>query len=247
MKLLTDYHTHTIYSRLNHGKGTIRENVEEARRKGLREIWITDHGPGHLFFGVDRKKLGQMRDQVDQLNREYEDIEVYLGLEANIIGLDGSIDVKDEDLFYLDGLNLGFHTGVLVKDIKTFFHLFIINPLAKFIKPLRGLAREKNTQALIKAIEKNKIQLITHPSDKYDLDLEVLARACLKRETALEVNSSHGHLSVEDLRLIDDSQVMLAVGSDAHSPDRVGDLRSALDRIDQAGIDGTRIVNLKEI
>ena len=47
-----DYHTHTLYS---HGKGTIQQNVEAAQRKGLKEIAITDHGPGHILYGVKRK------------------------------------------------------------------------------------------------------------------------------------------------------------------------------------------------
>ena len=42
-KMTFDYHTHTIFS---HGKGTIADNVEAARSKGLKGIAITDHGPG---------------------------------------------------------------------------------------------------------------------------------------------------------------------------------------------------------
>ncbi len=53
MKLYGDYHTHTIYS---HGSGTIRDNVEEALRKGLKEIGICDHGPGHYLYGVKKEK-----------------------------------------------------------------------------------------------------------------------------------------------------------------------------------------------
>ena len=38
-----DYHTHTTYS---HGKGRVEDNVKAAIAAGLREIAITDHGPG---------------------------------------------------------------------------------------------------------------------------------------------------------------------------------------------------------
>lgn len=40
-KLVADYHTHTRYS---HGKGTILENVEAAKKKGLKRLplQITD-------------------------------------------------------------------------------------------------------------------------------------------------------------------------------------------------------------
>ena len=70
-----DYHTHTVYS---HGKGTIRDNVEEARRKGLSEIAISDHGPGHLTYGIKRSAIPKMREEIDRINSEYDDIKVYL-------------------------------------------------------------------------------------------------------------------------------------------------------------------------
>ena len=49
-----DLHTHTIFS---HGKGTIEQNVRAALDRGLTHIAITDHGPGHLFYGMKRKDV----------------------------------------------------------------------------------------------------------------------------------------------------------------------------------------------
>ena len=37
MKILADYHTHTIYS---HGKGTIEDNVKVAISKGIETLGI---------------------------------------------------------------------------------------------------------------------------------------------------------------------------------------------------------------
>ena len=50
-RMIWDIHTHTTYS---HGKGTIEENVNAALALGLEEIAITDHGPGHLTYGIDK-------------------------------------------------------------------------------------------------------------------------------------------------------------------------------------------------
>ena len=69
MRAFADCHTHTIYSRHHHGKGTIQENAEAALTMGLEELWITDHGPGHIFFGVKRNLLPEIRQEVDRLNR----------------------------------------------------------------------------------------------------------------------------------------------------------------------------------
>ena len=49
MALFGDYHTHSVYSRRKHGKGTIEENVQSAVKKGLRQIAITDHGVVQAF------------------------------------------------------------------------------------------------------------------------------------------------------------------------------------------------------
>ncbi len=53
-KLTFDYHTHTTYS---DGKGTMEESVKAAVERGLKALAITDHGPGHLFYGVKRDKF----------------------------------------------------------------------------------------------------------------------------------------------------------------------------------------------
>ena len=61
-RMVYDHHTHTIYS---HGKGTIEDNVKAAIAKGLESVAITDHGPGHLTYGIDRNKLPQMRAEIN--------------------------------------------------------------------------------------------------------------------------------------------------------------------------------------
>lgn len=114
MQIIGDYHTHTIYS---HGKGTIRDNVEVAINKGLKEVAICDHGPGHVIYGIKREQIFEMRKEIDQMNKEYgkHGIRVLLGLEANVMDYDGNIDVDDEMLQVLDMLLLGFHYGILPK------------------------------------------------------------------------------------------------------------------------------------
>lgn len=71
-----DLHTHTIYS---HGKGTIEDNVQAAIARGLSHIAITDHGPGHLFYGVKRRDIPRMRKEVDALNEKYPEIKIHQG------------------------------------------------------------------------------------------------------------------------------------------------------------------------
>ena len=87
MILTADYHTHTPYS---HGKNTVLENANAAKRLGLKEIAITDHGFNHLLFGLKRKRLDDLRHEIDEAER-LTGVKVLMGMESNLISLDGDI------------------------------------------------------------------------------------------------------------------------------------------------------------
>ena len=73
-----DYHTHTFYS---HGKGTPEEIVLAAISMGLDAVAISEHGPGHMFYGVRGEKLRALREDVDRLARRYAyKIQVLMGI-----------------------------------------------------------------------------------------------------------------------------------------------------------------------
>ena len=96
MLLYGDYHTHTTYSRHKHGKGSVLENASVAADKGLKEIAITEHGFNHWAFGLRRKNIPQLQEDI--LNaKEVTGVNVLFGIEANLISLDGDIDIKEMD------------------------------------------------------------------------------------------------------------------------------------------------------
>ena len=98
-KMIFDYHTHTTFS---HGKGSIEDNVKAAVAAGLSGIAITDHGPGHLTYGVKRSDFPVMRAEVDRLRNIYPQIDIYLGVEANVVAREPYLDVNTEELQYFD-------------------------------------------------------------------------------------------------------------------------------------------------
>ena len=108
-RLLYDLHTHTTYS---HGKGSIEDNVKAAVARGLKAVGISDHGPGHVTYGVKRKNIPVMRDEIERLKPLYPQIEILLGIEANIINPSGRLDVTKEEQKELDYLLAGYHYGV---------------------------------------------------------------------------------------------------------------------------------------
>ncbi|WDC83586.1 hypothetical protein PL321_13075 [Caloramator sp. mosi_1] len=129
-----------------------------------------------------------MRQEIDKLNEKYRDkIKIYLGVEANIISTEGDIDVTERELKLIDKLLVGFHNGAKPKSFKDFYILYIKNKMAKYNKILREECRRTNTEALIKAINKYKIDIITHPGAKVDIDTRELAKAAAKEELHLKL------------------------------------------------------------
>ncbi|SHH20124.1 putative hydrolase [Caloranaerobacter azorensis DSM 13643] len=243
MKIFADYHTHTKYS---HGKGTIRENVESARRKGLKEIAICDHGPSHMGFGVKIDKFKRMREEIDKLNEEYKDINILLGVESNIVSYNGEIGVDDKIIDMLDILLVGFHFGAKPKTIKDVYNLHIMNYIGKFIPSVAEKARYMNTMAVIKAINNYDIDIITHPGAKVDIDTRELAKAAAKRGTALEINASHGYLNIEYIKIAMKENVKFAINSDAHTPDDVGNVEKGIEMAIKAGLKADQIINVSD-
>ena len=65
-KVFADYHTHTYYS---HGKGSPRDNVLSAIKRGLDLVAVSEHGPGHLTYGVRGKMLARLNGELASLCR----------------------------------------------------------------------------------------------------------------------------------------------------------------------------------
>ena len=234
--LTFDYHTHTTFS---DGKGTIRDNVIAAREKGLKEIAISDHGPGQIEHGLYREEIPEMRRIVDELNKEFDDIKVYLGVEANIVHVDNYLDILPEEFSLFDFVHAGYHNSVpnaYSHDNWNAFH--------------RGWRSDKitmrNTEMTARAISENKVKILTHPGGGYHLDIVEIAKVCAEKGTWMEINNSSRNLSVEQIKQIKDIDVTFVISSDAHVPENIGDCRLAVMRAEKAGLDPERIINLKK-
>ncbi|WP_432667591.1 PHP domain-containing protein [Wukongibacter baidiensis] len=244
MKIFADYHTHTIYS--GDAKGTIEENVEAAKKKGLREIAITDHGPKHIGYGVKKKNIKKMRKEIDELNRINPDIEVKFGLEANIIGTDGKIDVDEEIKKELDILLAGFHFGSIPDKLIEGTKVQIYNVLSPLLPSIERKSRVINTKSVVEALSKYDIDILTHPGAKASIDTKEVARAAVKNDTALEINSSHGHLTVEYIKVAMKEGAKFVINSDAHRPEDIGNVEKGINRALQAGLNVDSIINTEE-
>ncbi len=239
--LEADYHTHTIYS---HGRGTIEDNVRVAIRRGLKRLAVTDHGFAQPLMGLTGEKFLQMRAIVDGLNRKYQgQIEVLLGVEANVVSMDGRIDVPDRYLDKLDILNLGLHRMVLSTSSSYLRRVEWGTSLSKIVRRLRHSVAQAGTEALCNALQRYPIDILTHPGYHFPVIMETLARAAVETGAVIEINSSHKLPTVDNLRVALDQGAWFAIGSDAHKPARVGDFAAGLALAAQAGVPAGRVIN----
>lgn len=243
MILTADYHTHTPYS---HGKNTVLENAMAGKMQNLKQIGITDHGFNHLLFGLKRKRLTDLRAEIDEAER-LTGVEVLMGMESNLISLSGKTDMKESDLYKFDLYLLGIHEVLRYDSFSDFYNIMWRNywPYKFGKKPLQKII-DNTTKAYINAIKNNPVDILTHINYKCCCDLKEVAKVCADYGTYIEINTKKRHVSPEELMIMADVGARFVIDSDAHSADRVGDTKIAqellsgcnfpLDRIDN--IDG---------
>ena len=208
LKITTDLHTHTVAS--GHAYSTVDEMAKGAFVKGLKLIAITDHGP-QMPGGPHIYHFGNLAVVPDKLYG----VRIIKGVEANILD-QGELDLDAEALNRLDFVSAGIHrlTGHSLGN------------------------KEDYTQATIKAMDNPYLDMITHPVQKeYPLDLERVAEAAAEKNVILELNASSyspkkDHTrgirsqSIKLLKLAKQYGFKIAVNSDAHFHDEIGEYSS---------------------
>lgn len=240
MRITGDYHTHTLYS---HGKGTVAQSVAAAAQLGLKTIAISEHGPGHVLFGVSKEKLKALKAEIVALRADYPDLHIKFGLEANIMSPEGDLDVDDELVGMLDFLMAGYHFGSTPKRFFRDSTWHLANVLVRYLPFLKGYCIEKNTQAAVKAIERFPLFALTHPGAKGPIDVAKVAQAAFRRGTLLEINAHHGHLTEAAIRIAKRNHVRFIINSDAHQPDHIGRVAPGVERAIKAGLTAEDVFN----
>jgi putative hydrolase len=221
--LKADLHIHSNHS--GHAYGSIYDIIEEARRKKMEMIAITDHGPSmagtsgpiHFYMG-NRKPV-------------YDDIQLLWGIEANLIDAHGTLDIPEGAESRLDLVILGIH------------------PFTQF----DDLGKLKNTNSLIKAIEKNPcINFMAHPMHYYvEYEFEPVWDAALSHNVFLELNLSYltrysRDNGAEFKTLVDyvkKNNTKLIVNTDSHFLHEIGDDSMLTKYRDKIGLEDSLILN----
>ena len=239
-----DIHTHTTYS---HGKGRIADNAAAAVSAGLERLGISDHGPGSFSYGIDLRRIPDMRRDIEACGAQFPELKIELGVEANIINPDGSLDISKEDQKLFDYMIAGYHYSYLGKAPIKGLAVVLGGWFSKGGTTSSQHARNYNTDFMVSAILANKIDIVSHPGDKLAFDIDPIARACEQTGTIMEINDRHHCLTVEGIKTAMKYDVRFILSSDAHRPEAVGRVENAWSRAVEAGLDPQRIVNYRRV
>jgi len=162
MNITCDCHCHTVAS--GHAYSTLGEYMTEAALRRLELVAITDHGP-RMPGGPHLWHFQNMR----VLPRFWGPVELWRGVEANVVDLEGALDLADTDLDALDLVVASFHTPFFPE----------------------STTRGQLTAAARRVLENPRVTILGHPDDdRLPLDHGELARVAADTGTWLEVNNS---------------------------------------------------------
>lgn len=226
--IIADLHTHSIAS--THAYSTIKEMAVSAREKNLKAIAITDHAktmpgsPGLWYFSNMQLSLP----------RDYQGVKLLVGIEANVIDFNGTIDVNSSDIPYLDWVVASIH------DIG--------------IKELEDSTVEKCTNLWMGVANNPLVNVIGHSGDpKWEYDYEKMIPIFGEKGKLVEINSHSFDVRPQNeanclkiAKLCKKHGVQIIVNSDAHSEYQIGDFSAALNLLKSIDFPEELIVNSSE-
>ena len=162
MKYLSDLHTHSIVS--GHAYTTLLENINYCAKKGIKVLGTSEHAPSmpgapHYWYFGNLKVVPRVINGVTILK----------GCEANILDIEGSLDMSDEASKNLDYMIASFHEPVF--------------------KPR---SREENTLAILNVMDKyDKVEILGHLGNpNYQLNYEAIIKKAKEKDIMIEINNS---------------------------------------------------------
>lgn len=224
----SDLQMHTTGS---DGHNTLEEMAEACRQRGYEYIGITDHSPAlRVARGLTAEEIRQQRQQIDELNKYYEDkginFRILAGLEADILS-GGQVDVPEEVFDLLDFVLGSVHQGF-------------------------SADTDKMTERIIQALQSGRVDILGHPTGRlllqreaYGIHLGEVIEAAGELGVAVEINANPHRLDLDDIhaRFAQDNDTLLAINTDAHAIAHLDFMRYGVATARRGWIEALAVIN----
>jgi len=224
-----DLHTHT---KETDGANTLEEMANEAVRIGHEYIATTNHTKSlYIAKGMNDDQFVRYFKQVDKLNEKLGGkLTILKGAELDILK-DGSLDLRDSTLEYMDCVVGAVHSSF-------------------------RLGKKEMTKRIVSALDTGLIHVLAHPTGReinerqaYEVDLDAVAEAAARNRVALEINSFPNRLDLNDTNIMRVSgyKVLFAIDTDAHRLSNLSFLRYGVGTARRGWLTKDRVLNAKSL
>lgn len=224
MYFIGDFHTHTLAS--THAYSTVSENAKWASEHGLKFMAMTDHG-----LAMEDSPHEWHFDNLNVVPDELFGVRIIKGVEANIVGDDGSLDVLDRWYNKLQWVNASIHY-----------------PL---VKPTN---KENHTKVYLNVLQNKHVDVLCHTdAAMYDYNFDAVAKECALQGKLMEVNvtrlerdrNAKGRYELI-LEACEKHGTSIVVSSDAHFYTAIGMFDLAKELLTKIGFPEKLIFNADE-
>lgn len=225
MNIIADTHTHTIIS--GDAFSTLYENIQMAKRHGVKYLCVTEH----VFPAVSNAPHPSYFKSMHALPDSWDGVGILRGVEANIMDYNGTLDMPADILAQLDWVIASMHTSTLTP----------------------GSVKE-HTAAWIAVAEDPFVDVIGHSDDhRFAFDIEEAVRAFARHKKIVEINEqSHvvrpnsEEMCSQILMACKKYSVPIVVASDAHFIDKVAVFQHSISILEMLGFPEELILNADE-
>lgn len=224
MNYLSDLHTHTIVS--GHAYTTLMENIDYCAKKGIKILGTSEHAPSmpgapHYWYFGNLKTVPRIINNVIILR----------GCEANILDIDGNIDLPEDGMKHLDYMISSFHEPVF--------------------KPK---TKKENTMAILNVMDKyEKVEILGHLGNpNYELDYDAIVKKAKEKNIMIEINNSSlsgssrvgSDVNCEKVALLcKEYGTKVILTSDAHFNTKIGDFNKGIELFEKINMPEELIMN----
>src|SRR5918996_952313 len=222
-----DLHCHTT---LSDGRNSLDEMAEQARRRGYAYLAVTDHSASHGFGNhVTAKQLAKRIEEIRAWNESApRGFRLLAGSEVNI-GMDGSLDYRDDLLAELDWVVGSVHTSFAISE-------------------------QAMTERVIAAMEHPLVDCIGHLTGRlllrrepYAVDMPRIAEAAARTGTMMEINGNPNRrdLNEHNAKLAAEAGVRIVCTTDAHGTETLANIRYSVATARRAWLSAVQIANTR--
>jgi DNA polymerase (family 10) len=217
-----------MHSRWSDGRYPIAQMAAACRARGYEYMAITDHsGSLTIANGLGPERVEAQWKEIAEVRAAAPGIVLLRSIEVDILP-DGSLDLPDDHLLELDCVLASVHVQ-------------------------QKMPRREMTERILRAVQHPAVDILGHPTGKrgprpsYDVDLDVVLRACAELGVAVELDCSpdRSDLSAENVHRALELGCTIVVDTDAHSVRELDYMPYGVSQARRAWCEPDRVLNTR--